>query len=78
MTGKLRRSAQEIVMMNGQSVTCDASLSCDLVVEHRRIEMTCLVAEVLPGFNVLLGMDAISTCKLGGVHILGKRSRGTV
>ena len=67
LAGKLRRSKQDVVMVNGQSVVSSASLSCEMLVEKKRIDLTCLVAEVLPDFDVLLLMDAIE--RLVGVCI---------
>jgi hypothetical protein len=55
-------------MMNSDIVECSRAAVVDLEVQGRRVSVDCLVTSVVPGFDVLLGMDAV--CRLGGVLIL--------
>lgn len=66
-SGELSESAPDIVMMNGNSVASSGSCSCDLVVAGERVRVRCLASEIVPGFDILLGMDAIQL--LGGVRV---------
>lgn len=67
---ELKSTNQRIVMMNGESVLCNCSSILQVLVCGVQIELDCLVAEVLPSYEMLLGMDAVSP--LGGVTIGGR------
>ena len=66
-SGKKHRRREKIFMMNGESVISDCCVDCDVQVGSRSIMLSCLVAKVIPGFDILLGMDAIA--ELGGVSV---------
>lgn len=53
--------------MNGEKVSVQFSWDCEVGVCGSRIELNCLVCSLLPGFDLLLGMDAIQ--KMGGVTV---------
>lgn len=73
-SGKLGRNGQySIMMMNGESVKCAGCYDCELTVEGCKLRLNCLVADVLPGYDVILGMDAIKI--MGGVWIGGDGSQ---
>ena len=57
----------EVTMMNGDVVTCERSFVCVVKVDDRVIRLNCLVSDIVHGFDMLLGMDAISI--LGGVTV---------
>lgn len=75
LPGKLDRGrqARKIVMMNGESVDSDGEMSCEMTVDSAVFRLNCLVTGVMPGFDVLLGMDAVQA--LGGMSVSadGKR-----
>jgi hypothetical protein len=57
---KSRRVYEKIVMMNGDVTTCSYVIDVVLKVESVQFELECLVATIVPGMNMLLGMDVIS------------------
>jgi hypothetical protein len=67
--GRIARTSQRIVMMNGERVNCGASSVVSVRVSGKECVLDCLVADILPGFQMLLGMDAIAA--VGGVKIGG-------
>jgi ribonuclease HI len=66
---KQKTTRQRIVMMNGESVLCSLSCVVLVVICGVEIKLDCLVAQVLPEYDMLLGMDAVSA--MGGVTIEG-------
>ena len=64
---QLRPVFRSVILMNGEEVNCSESCMCEVVVDGRCVMLDCIVSNVMPGFCVLLGMDAIN--RLGGVHI---------
>jgi transposase InsO family protein len=64
---KMKPSNERIVMMNGEVESCTHVALVDMVVEGNKVTLNCLIADIVSGFDVLLGMDAID--KLGGVSI---------
>ena len=56
-----------VQMMNGESATCRGSIVGDIVVSGASVAVDCLVSDVVPGFDLLLGMDVIRA--LGGCVI---------
>lgn len=65
--GQMKIVKQRITMMNGDAVVCEASCAVEVSINGVTIMLDCLVAEVLPKYKMLLGMDAIGA--MGGVHI---------
>jgi predicted aspartyl protease len=61
--------AQKITMMDGSTVACVLSCGVDAVVDGTTVSLDCLVVDVLPGYQILLGMDAVKA--LGGVRVSG-------
>mgnify|MGYP003536646398 FL=1 len=55
------------MMMNGDVISCAGSCRILVVVGGRELSLNCLVTNLLPGYDMLLGMDVISL--LGGVTI---------
>jgi hypothetical protein len=62
-------TTEMIVMMNGDTEKCALSSEVIVNVKGRRVKLNCLVVDVLPGYQILLGMDAVTA--LGGVRIFG-------
>ena len=58
---------QGITMMNGEKVSVRFSWDCEVGLGGFSIDLNCLVSCLLPGFDLLLGMDAIE--KMGGVTV---------
>jgi hypothetical protein len=56
-------------MMNGDGISVQHSRSVCIGVNGKVITLVCFVLDILPGFDMLLGMDAINL--LGGVSIQG-------
>ena len=56
-----------VTMMDGSTTTCCNSSTVNVVLDGAEITLDCLVSRLLPGFGILLGMDAVSA--LGGVHV---------
>jgi transposase InsO family protein len=54
-------------MMNGDVVVCKRAAVVEVVVQGFRVTLDCLIAGVVPGFDLLLGMDAVAM--LGGVQV---------
>lgn len=54
-------------MMNGSVARCSDSADVRVTVGGEAISLNCLVSDMLPGYSMLLGMDAIR--QLGGVRI---------
>lgn len=54
-------------MMNGDVVRCNDSVDVKVEIGNQSVWLNCLIADVLPGYDMLIGMDAIS--QLGGVHV---------
>ena len=72
-TGELAPCKQRIVMMNGEMVETEFSYSCMLVVGGHVVEVDCLVSDIVRGFGILVGMDAVA--KLDGVSVSGDGRR---
>lgn len=60
-------NSSQITMMSGQQVSNISSCKCALRIGKNVIYVDCFVTSVVPGYGVLLGMDAIG--KLGGVTV---------
>jgi hypothetical protein len=56
-------------MMNGDVVLCKGTWSTMVMVNKKEFPLNCLVSNVVPGYGMLLGMDAITI--LGGVYVSG-------
>ena len=54
-------------MMNSQTVICSQAWVISLDVHGTSVQLDCLVAQVLPKFEILLGMDVVG--ELGGVRV---------
>ena len=66
---------ERITMMNGRQAVCRAASQLKVACHGRRFNLSCLVADVVPGFDLLMGMDAIR--KLGGVQVSRDGTRVT-
>ena len=66
-TFETSRRPEKITMMNGDVVLCKGTWST--MVNKNEFPLNCLVSNVVPGYGMLLGMDAITI--LGGVHVSG-------
>lgn len=66
-TTEVKTGSVRVTMMDGSSTTCCKSSIVKIEVGGVEITLDCLVSKLLPGFGVLLGMDAVSA--LGGVHV---------
>ena len=64
----------KVLMMNGQSVECFRSCICDIRLQDSRFNLNCVLSNLIPDFDLILGMDAIRL--LGGVLLL-KHGRPT-
>ena len=62
-----KKSLKEVVMMNGDVAQCSDSVDVEIRVGSESLILNCLVMNMLPGFDMLLGMDVVS--QLGGVHV---------
>lgn len=72
----LRHSKRQITMMNGKTTDACWEYDCCIQVLGRVVTLSCFVCDILPGYDLLLGMDAVSA--LGGVSISGDRRTVTV
>lgn len=61
------RRQEKVIMMNGDVAVCETSRFVQMVVNERQISLDCLVSRLVPGYDMLLGMDAIN--QLGGVYV---------
>jgi hypothetical protein len=68
----LRSVSQRVVMMNGLEEVCSKSCKLEVVVEREVVQLDCLVAKILPGYQILLGMDMVRA--MNGVTIRGDGS----
>ena len=55
--------------MSGDDVLCQDAVVVNVNVKGKVLSLDCLVYDILPQYEMLLGMDAIS--KLGGVYVNG-------
>lgn len=53
--------------MNGSVTQCADSVDVTVTVQGKELKLNCLVSNLLPGYDMLLGMDAVP--QLGGVYI---------
>jgi hypothetical protein len=60
-------------MMNGSTAECLQAVTVVMEVSGISVELDCLVVDTVPGFDMLLGIDAIN--KLGGVKICSDGER---
>ena len=67
---RLESCRNKVVMMNGIQVDCVSSCKLKVTVGHKLVELDCLVMDMLPGYDMLMGMDAMKS--LGGVRISEK------
>lgn len=65
----VRTDTRDIVMMDGSIVRCHSCVKMHVYVCGNKVDLDCIIAEVLPGYEILLGVDAIS--QLGGVYVSG-------
>jgi len=65
----ISRTPERITMMNGEAAVCSGAWSVMVMVGKKEFPLNCLVSDVVPGYGMLLGMDAITI--LGGVHVAG-------
>lgn len=56
-----------ILMANGDSMECNYCCDCEIDYDNKRFILNCIVSKVLPGYDLILGMDAIQA--MGGVVI---------
>jgi len=56
-----------VVMMDGTRTVCNGACTIDFLVDGRSVTLSCLVEDILPGYDMLLGVDAVRL--LGGVFI---------
>ena len=54
--------------MNGQSVECLRRCNCKICFDAITLELDCVISELIPEFDLILGMDAIRS--LGGFTLL--------
>jgi ribonuclease HI len=73
--GAKRRVSESVVMMNGELSECQFAVVLNVVVHGMTVVLDCLVADVVPGYDLLLGMDGVK--ELGGVEVCGNGSRVT-
>jgi len=64
---KLRKEFGHVVMMNGSVAECTFSALVNVVIQDREMELNCIVADIVPGFDLLLGMDVVE--RFGCVQI---------
>lgn len=62
-----RPAKEQVMMMSGDSVECKLAAVVEVIVQRIHIRLDCLVANVVAGYDVLLGMDAVTM--LGGVQV---------
>jgi len=58
---------EPVVMMNGEITRCQLACHLACAVQGIAVQLDCLVSEVVPGYDMLLGMDAVR--QLGGLYI---------
>jgi len=66
-SGQLRSVREAVIMMNGDTTMCAHVCKIAISVHGSDLTLSCLVANLLPGYDMLLGMDAVR--QLGGAHI---------
>lgn len=59
----------DVTMMNGEVQPCNESAVVSIRVCDKDIQLDCLVTEILSGYDMLLGMDAVAL--LGGIQVSG-------
>lgn len=64
---QLSEIRERVITMNGDEVMCTHSIALEIFVDGVALKLNFLVADIIPEYQILLGMDAI--CKLGGVYI---------
>ena len=64
---QLQRAPRSVILMNGESVEYMEVCTCNVKVENQIVQLDCIVSKVVPGFGILLGMDAVN--QLGGVLV---------
>lgn len=64
---QIRKTQEKVVMMNGDETTCFQVALVSLVVASINLKVECLMADIVPGVDMLLGMDIIG--RLGGLRI---------
>ena len=62
-----RPVSERVVTMSGAVVKCTRAASIEMLVGENTVCLECLIANIMPGFDVLMGMDAVQ--QLGGVQI---------
>ena len=65
--GKVGPAKERVIMMNGNSIAVNHKAVADVTVNGITIGLECLVANIVPGYQMLLGMDAVRL--LGGVQV---------
>ena len=63
-------AARGVVMMNGAEQPCEQIFGVNMEMQGAKISLNCLVSRILPGVDVLIGVDAVHA--LGGVKIDGE------
>ena len=58
------------MMMDGESASCEEESEVLVSVMEKTTKLSCLVIDLLPGVDILFGMDAIRA--VGGMKIDGR------
>lgn len=67
--GKLKTTKHRIAMRNGEPVLCRSSCFVQFFISGIPIKLDGLVSQILPEYDMLLGMTAVSA--MGAVTIYG-------
>ena len=59
--------SEGIVMMNGDTSKCTERVDIDISMNGTSLQLDCLVSPIIPGVDMLIGMDAIS--RFGGLKV---------
>ena len=66
-SNKTVRADKEVMMMDGSLTTCTKVIDVVMTIDGITVKLSSLVMDILPTYDVLLGIDAITM--LGGVSI---------
>ena len=57
--GKVGPAKERVIMMNGNSIAVNHKVVADVTVNGITIGLGCLVADIVPGYQMLLGIDVV-------------------
>lgn len=64
---------ENVVTMNGTLVECQDACTVHVIFENRKVLLNCIISKIVPGYDILLGMDFIDA--VGGVMIIEGEAR---